>query len=355
MTNDKSQIMKILFVASGNKKGAGVVSSFVQSQFDSLKAEGLDMVLFPIKGKGWKGYLKAVFALRKVVKRERPDIIHAHYSTCGFVASLACLGMRKKPKILVSILGSFPTKGAKWRRVRWAIQHLWDGVLTKSERTREQLGLDLPVIPNGVNLDIFHPMDQAEARKKVGFAPKDKLQTTNHKYIIWCSNPERVEKNWPLAEEAVAVANQHLSLVADSQTTNYKPPITLVPVYNKTPEEVCTYMNAADCLLLTSDSEGSPNVIKEAMACNCPIVTTDVGDVRERLVNLEGCYVVEEPRAIDAEHLDAARLEKVKRVAEAIGKALKFGKRTEGRNRIIEDRLEISQIANRIIEWYESI
>ena len=329
MTNHKSQIKKILFVASGNKKGAGVVSSFVQSQYDSLKAEGLDMVLFPIKGKGWRGYLKAVFALRKVVKRERPDIIHAHYSTCGFVASLACLGMRKRPKILVSILGSFPTEDAKWRRVRWAIQHLWDGALTKSERTRDQLGLDLQVIPNGVNLDIFHLMDHDEARKKVGFE-------ANRKYIIWCSNPERVEKNWPLAEAAVK----------QLQTTNYKPQITLVPVYNKTPEEVCTYMNAADCLLLTSNSEGSPNVIKEAMACNCPIVTTDVGDVRERLSNMEGCYVVPD---------NELESERVRELGNAIINALDLEKRTEGRKRIIADQLEISQIAKRIIEIYEQI
>lgn len=335
MTNNKSQIKKILFVASGNKKGAGVVSSFVQSQFDSLKAEGLDMVLFPIKGKGWRGYLKAVFALRKLVKRERPDIIHAHYSTCGFVASLATMCMTHKPKILVSILGSFPIRNAKWRRVRWAIQHLWDGALTKSERTRGQLGLDLPVIPNGVNLDIFRPMDLAEARKKVGFAPKDKLQTTNHKYIIWCSNPERVEKNWPLAEAAVK----------QLQITNNKLPISLVPVYNKTPQEVCTYMNAADCLLLTSDSEGSPNVIKEAMACNCPIVTTDVGDVKERLHNLEGCFV--------APIGDLSFV--IGELAKDLAKTLAFGKRTEGRKRIIEDRLEISQIAKRIIEVYEQI
>ena len=334
--------MKVLFVASGNKKGAGVVSSFVQSQYDSLKAEGLDMVLFPIKGKGWKGYLKAVFALRKLVKRERPDIIHAHYSTCGFVASLATMCMGHKPKILVSILGSFPTRNAKWRRVRWAIQHLWDGALTKSERTRAQLGLNLPVIPNGVNLEVFRVEPRDESREKVGFAPKDKLQTTNHKYIIWCSNPERAEKNWPLAEAAVK----------QLQITNKKLQISLVPVFNKTPQEVCTYMNAADCLLLTSDSEGSPNVIKEAMACNCPIVTTDVGDVRERLANLDGCYVVQsqEPRVKSQESRS-----KSQEVAEALEKALEFGERTEGRKRIIEDRLDIKQIAKRIIEWYESI
>lgn len=328
MTNNKSQIKKVLFVASGNKKGAGVVSSFVQSQFDSLKAEGLDMVLFPVKGRGWRGYLKAVFALRKVVKREGPDIIHAHYSTCGFVASLACLGMRKRPKILVSILGSFPTRNVKWRRVRWAIQHLWDGALTKSERTRDQLGLDLPVIPNGVNLEVFGVELRTESREKVGFE-------ADRKYIIWCSNPERVEKNWPLAEAAVK----------QLQITNNKLQISLVPVFNKTPQEVCTYMNAADCLLLTSDSEGSPNVIKEAMACNCPIVTTDVGDVRERLANLDGCYVVQsqEPRV------------KSQEVAEALEKALEFGERTEGRKRIIEDRLDIKQIAKRIIEVYEQV
>ncbi len=123
--------MKVIFVASGNKR-VGNVSSFVQSQYDSLKASGLGMAMFPIKGKGAMGYLKAVFALRKVVRREKPDIIHAHYSTCGFVASLATLYMCHRPKIVVSILGSFPTRDAKWRRARWAIHHLWNGTLTKS-------------------------------------------------------------------------------------------------------------------------------------------------------------------------------------------------------------------------------
>lgn len=375
--------MKVIFVASGNKKGAGVVSSFVQSQYDSLKAEGLDMTLFPVKGRGWRGYLKAVFALRKLVKREQPDIIHAHYSTCGFVASLACLGMRNRPKILVSILGSFPTRGVKWRLVRFAIKCLWHQALVKSERTRAQLGLDLPVIPNGVNLEIFRLKDHNEARKLVGFdlenealepavldaertgiatstqcAASNTKHAVSHKYIIWCSNPERVEKNWKLAEDAVHLLESEISDALRTESEGLS--VELIAVYNKTPQEVCTYMNAADCLLLTSDSEGSPNVIKEAMACNCPIVTTDVGDVRERLANLDGCYVVEEPMAIDAsrrdaKHLDAMRLEKTRRVSAALEKALEFGKRTDGRKRIIEDRLEIKQIAKRIINWYESI
>lgn len=318
--------MKVLFVASGNKK-VGQVSSFVQSQYDSLKAEGQDMVLFPVVGHGVKGYLKAVFALWKVVKQERPDIIHAHYSTCGFVASLACFGLRHRPKIFVSILGSFPTKNGKWRRVRWAIQHLWDGALTKSERTREQLGVDVPVIPNGVNLEVFKVAPRAESREKVGF-------DSDKKYIIWCSNPSRPEKNYKLAEQAV----ECVKCKADG--------VELVAVYDKTPAEVCTYMNAADCLLLTSDSEGSPNVIKEAMACNSPIVTTDVGDVNERLANLDGCFVVPDNELVS---------ERVKELGIAIEKALAFGKRTEGRKRLIDDGLTVELVAQRIKDQYEQL
>lgn len=323
MTNNKLQIKKVIFVASGNKR-VGEVSSFVQSQYDSLKAEGLEMVLFPVVGHGAIAHLKAAWKLRKLVRRENPDVIHAHYSIYGYVAAIACLGLCKKPKIVVSILGSFPRQSRKWRLVRFCVQHVWDRTIVKSERTKRQLGLDVPVIPNGVNLDIFQLTDYKEARKAVGFED-------GKKYVIWCSNPNRPEKDWALAEEAVR------ELRAKSEEGR----VELVPVYDKSPQEVAIYMNAADCLLLTSWSEGSPNVIKEAMACNCPIVTTDVGDVIERLENLDGCYVVDSRGPMD--------------LAEAIRKSLKFGKRTEGRKRILEDQLEISQIAKRITEIYERI
>lgn len=321
--------MKVIFVASGNKKGAGQVSSFVQSQYDSLKAEGLEMVLFPVVGHGALAHLKAAWQLRKIVRREKPDVIHAHYSVYGYVAALATMCMCHKPEIVVSILGSFPRRNKKWRLVRYCVLHVWDKTIVKSERTKRQLGLDVPVIPNGVNLDRFHPMNYKEARKAVGWSEGiselENERISEKKYIIWCSNPERPEKDWALAQAAVAQMND----------------VELVAVYNKTPQEVCTYMNAADCLLLTSVSEGSPNVIKEAMACNCPIVTTDVGDVTERLENLDGCYVVysREP----------------KELAEALRKSLAFGKRTEGRKRIIADQLEIGQIAKRISAVYNEL
>lgn len=309
--------MKVIFVASGNKR-VGEVSSFVQSQYDSLKAEGLEMVLFPVVGHGAMAHLKASWQLRKIVRREKPDVIHAHYSIYGYVAAIARLGLWRKPKIVVSILGSFPEQNKKWRLVRFCVQHVWDKTLVKSERTKRQLGLEVPVIPNGVNLEVFQLKSKDDSRKSIGFE-------NGKQYVVWCSNPERPEKNWKLAEDAVSLLND----------------VQLVAVYNKTPQEVCTYMNAADCLLLTSVSEGSPNVIKEAMACNCPIVTTNVGDVTERLENLDGCYVVDSREP--------------KELAEALRKSLAFGKRTEGRKRIIADQLEISQIAKRIKDIYERI
>ena len=323
--------MKVIFVASGNKR-VGAVSSFVQSQYDSLKKEGLEMRLFPVVGHGVFAHLKAAWQLRKMVRKEKPDVLHAHYSVCGHVAVMSCVGVRNKPKIVVSVLGSFPEhKQKKLKLVQHCVKNLWDATIVKSNRTAGQLGLTVNIIPNGVNLEVFHPMDYTEARKSVGFK-----QGT--KYVIWCSNPERKEKNWPLAKAAV----ENVKCKAAN--------VELVAVYDKTPQEVATFMNAADCMLLTSDSEGSPNVIKEAMACNCPIVTTNVGDVTERLNDLEGCYVVDDDDCRFTDMKKAAEL-----MADAIVKALDFGNRTDGYNRILKDKLEISQIAKRIIEVYESI
>lgn len=313
--------MKVLFVASGNKK-VGQVNSFVQSQYESLEKEGMEMRLFPVVGHGALAHVKAAWRVRKLVRKERPDVIHAHYSICGYVATLACLKLCHKPKIVVSILGSFPTHNKKWKLVRHCVQHLWNATIVKSNRTASQLNLPVHIIPNGVNLDTFQLMDHAEARKRVGFE-------ADKKYVIWCSNPTRPEKNWGLAEQAV----ENVKCKVEG--------VELVAVYDKTPQEVATYMNAADCLLLTSDSEGSPNVIKEAMACNCPIVTTNVGDVTERLEGLAGCFVVDSREPKD--------------IAESVAKALEFGKRTDGRERLLEDKLEISQIAKRLIEVYEHV
>ena len=314
--------MKVIFVASGNKT-VGVVSSFVQSQYDSLVEAGLDMILFPVVGHGAIAHLRAVKQLRALIRQEQPDVVHAHYSVCGHVAAMARVLLQRKPKLVVSILGSFPTHSRKWRLVRFCIRHIWDKTIVKSQRTAHQLGEAVSIIPNGVNLDMFCPQNHLDARACMGFE-------TEKRYVIWCSHPDRLEKNYALAQTAVEILKKKQDHVE------------LLPIYNKTPQEVVRYMNAADCLLLTSVQEGSPNVIKEAMACNCPIVSTDVGDVHERLTGLDGCYILPEK---DMQSPDA--------LANLIGEAICYGKRTEGYNRIINDELTIQQIAKRIMACYE--
>ena len=306
--------MKVLFVASGNKS-VGKVSAFVQSQFDSLKQEGLDMFLFPVVGHGVSGYLKNLLSLRRLIKKECPDVVHAHYSSCGYLASLAALGL--ETKVVVSILGSFPRKSNKLRFVRFCIDHVWDATIVKSERTRSQLDRDLPVIPNGVNLDRFTIIDQDKAREMVGFE-KEK------KYVIFVSDPARPEKQFGLAKEAVNQLN-------DSS-------VQLVPVYNKTHDEVVYYMCAANVLLMTSSCEGSPNVIKEAMACNCPIVVTDVGDVQWVMDGMEGTAVSDSFNPNE--------------IAGLLRKTLDFGERTQGREKIINLGLTSSLVAQSIIRVY---
>ena len=163
-------------------------------------------------------------------------------------------------------------------------------------------------------------VDKEEARKKCGFEE-------GKKYVIWCSHPSRSEKRFSLAQEAVTALND--------------PNVILYPVFDKVHDEVVDYMCAADVLLLTSVCEGSPNVIKEAMACNCPVVSTDVGDVDWVTGGIEGTIVVP--------YGDVEALRK------GLCSALAFHSRTQGRERIKTLGLTIESVARKIKTIYDTL
>ena len=78
-----------------------------------------------------------------------------------------------------------------------------------------------------------------------------------------------------------------------------RPDVDLHVVHGLPPECVPLHMNACDLLLLTSVHEGSPMVVKEALACNLPVVAVPAGDVATRLQDVAGCHVVDaEPEAL---------------------------------------------------------
>ncbi len=175
------------------------------------------------------------------------------------------------------------------------------------------------VMPNGVNLQRFKPIVKEISLREIEWEE-------SKKHILFAANPNVIAKNYILARTAIKLLDNSIVQL------HYLDNIT----YDKMPY----YFNAADVVLLTSLWEGSPNVIKEAMACNCPIVSTDVGDVKEIFGNTEGCYITSY---------------KAEEVAKKIRFALEFPRRTSGYKRIIELGLDSTHVADRIIESYKSI
>ena len=305
--------MKVLFIASGNH---GAVSPVVGNQAEALMSEGVELEWYLLKGKGIKGYLKNVKPLRKYLKEHKYDAIHAHYSLSAFVASLA----GAKP-LVVSLMGS-DVKAAGWYKfiIRlFAAFGGWKSIIVKANDMYHSLGIKRAIIiPNGVNMERFKPMDKSECQKRLGW-------DASKKHILFPANASRPEKDYPLAEAAVALS-----------------PNTELHAFENTPNSETPYWyNAADVVLMTSKWEGSPNAIKEAMACSRPIVTTNVGDVAERMCGVEGCYVIAKDD----------RLKMIDELAKAVEKALTF-KETKGREKIIADGLDRHKINQRLMAIY---
>lgn len=303
--------MKVLFVASGNH---GKVSPVVKAQGDSLVKAGLEVDYFLIKGKGMKGYLRQIRPLRKYWKEHHFDVVHVHYSLSAYVASLAGV----KP-LVVSLMGS-DVKATGWhsRLVRlFSKLFCWKDIIVKSKDMAEAVRMkQAQIIPNGVDMDWFVPMDQKACRDKLGW--KEGVR-----HILFPADPKRPEKDFQLAQEAVKLLNENVEVHVFQQVEH---------------NDTVFYYNAADVVLLTSKWEGSPNVIKEALACCRPIVSTNVGDVKNRMSGVEGCYVAEthEPDEL----------------AGILKRALEWKGNTKGRDAIISDKLGSKQIAEKLITIY---
>src|SRR5690625_1646245 len=258
--------MNILFVSSGN---SGKVSPIVKKQGESLLREGKQIHFFLIHGKGFLGYLKNVYNLRQVIRKKQVDLIHAHYSLTAFVVSLTMF----KP-LVVSLMGSDLEMNKIFIvSIRFLSRYYWAHTIVKSNEMKNKLNVkNVSIIPNGVDINQFKPLESNSCKKKLGWVEEGC-------HVLFAANPERSVKNFDLLKKSV------LNL----QEFGYKIHIHLL--MNVPHTEINIYMNAADVVTLTSLREGSPNVIKEAMACNRPIVVTDVGDTAWVIKDTVGCYV----------------------------------------------------------------
>jgi len=305
--------LRVIFVCSGNYG----ISAIIKAQADSLKSAGIEVLIYPIVGKGFMGYLGNVLTLRHYLKTNKPDLVHAHYSLSGLVAMLST-----RLPVIVSLMGSDVNQSPGMRAlIRFCSRHIWKLTIVKSDNMKAKLGLSgVQVIPNGVNLELFRPLDRSECRRKLKWEE-------NKKHILFVSacDPHRPEKNLMLADTAVKACNRH--------------DIELHTVSSIDQQEMPVYLNASDLLLLTSKWEGSPNVVKEAMACNIPVVATRVGDLEHLFTETVGYYLCDH---------------RINSVKDEILKVLEHDLKASGRQRIVVLGLDSAQVGARLIYLYQS-
>ncbi|MDY8136890.1 glycosyltransferase family 4 protein [Aquimarina sp. 2201CG5-10] len=304
--------MEILFVSSGNTKNG--ISPIVFNQGNSLKEIGHEVSFFTIKEKGIKGYFKHIFVLKRFLKSNTYDVIHAHYSLSAIVAALA----GGKP-LVVSLMGS-DVKASPLLKYLIKICHFlfWKKVIVKSQDMKLSCGIEkASILPNGVDFNKFVQIPKQEALKITGWDQKKK-------HILFAANPNRREKNYALAQRSFELINQK--------------DVELHALINVPNQDMPAYFNAADVVILTSLWEGSPNVIKEAMACNCKIVAVNVGDIKEIIGDAAGCFVT----GFDE-----------KEIANCLERALEFSRKPDGRFHIPHLNAEV--IATKLTNLYKEV
>ena len=323
--------LRVLFVSSGNSKNFEI-APFIKSQGESLREYGVDVDYFSIRGKGIKGYWKAAKDLKKELTNSKIDIVHAHYSLCALTAILS----RPNKPIVVSLMGSDaygeyvgPNKVKFSSRyltlITFLIQPFAAAIISKSSNIEKYVYLKRKsnTIPNGVNTGMFKViLDKRELRRELGL-------DENKQLILYLGNKNDTRKNFALVKSAV-------ELLADDS-------VEIISTYPVSHDLLNKYYNACDVFAMSAFMEGSPNVIKEAMACNCPIVSTDVGDAKWVLGNTEGCFVSGfSPQSFSQNLKYAIEFSNKKN-------------RTNGRDRIFELGIDTHSVAKKILAIYSKL
>ncbi len=292
-------------------------ATFYAQQVESLERLGVDVETLPVAGDHHDGgrtrspadYLRLARAVR-----DRPlecyDLVHANY---GLTAP-AALAQRDLP-VVVSLWGS--DLMGRFGPVSRACAHFADATIVMTPDMAAELDSEATVVPHGVDFETFRPMPRADAVDRVGW-------DADARHVLFPYPRERDVKNYPVAERVVDAADDRLDRRVVLHTGEGRIPH----------DEMPTYMNAADALILPSDREGSPNVVKEAMACNLPVVATPVGDVPERLDGVEPSPVRDSEDAL----------------ADGLVDVLRRGERSNGRDAVRD--LSLDAMAERILDVY---
>lgn len=327
----------VLFVNSGVEEGGDIkTSSFVKSQAMSLSDRW--KIIWGLTG--WastsiKATLQNISKLKRLNRDENVAIVHAQYgSVNSFIAMMSAMG---KPLVVSycgdDLLGTIQP-GIKWRIRETVAKFLSlvtsfaaDHIIVKSVNIKRALPKiwhnKVSLIPNGVDIAFFRPLDKLDSRKELGLSEDKNYILFNHSV-----GNNLLRKNKPLADTALEKVRLQF------------PAIELLVGGNVPHQQMPLYINSADVVLLTSLHEGSPNIIKEAMACNVPVVSVPCGDVMERITEDSIGYVC----PYDADKL-----------ADKIVLILKNGQRSTGRENLIKQGLSTEEVSKRIESVYNLV
>ncbi len=299
---------------------------FVKREVESISDMGVKTDLLFINGR--RSRLEYVTSIAKI--NTKVQIIHSYYGYSGVVSWARTIGVKSTARVVTflgdDLLGTAKLDG---RRTAFSLMMAslhkrlatqFDAIIVQSEQMEEQLPKAARkrchVIPFGIDLNRFRPLNKVESRKKLNLLPE-------RIYILFPADPNNSVKNFRLLHKAKQEIKQCEILVLKGIKE----------------EEVPLYYNACDAVVLCSFSEGSPTVVKEAMSCNRPIVSTDVGDVRKLFGTLDGYFIS------GYDHADLAK---------NINNAVKFGN-TRGRDRLGELGLDSQSVASRIVQLYKNL
>lgn len=306
--------MRVLIICGYKNGYPGNVAPFVLEQIDALKKyQNVDAYYYLVRSKGIKGYLSERKGLIKIICDLSPDVIHAHYGFCGLLANL-----QWDVPVVTTYHGSDINARSALRFSKVAM-FLSSHNIFVSQKHFSKYGNNKKssLIPCGVDLDVFRYMDKESIRSLLGWK-------SDKRYVLFAGSFENPVKAPELAQEAV-------SKIEDCE---------LIELKGYSRDEVCSLLNAVDLLLMTSVTEGSPQIIKEAMACGCPIVSVDVGDVKETIGNTSGCFVTR--RDVDE-------------IESAIKTAFDLNTKTEGRKKILNSGLDDKSVASKVFNIYKSV
>jgi glycosyltransferase involved in cell wall biosynthesis len=263
--------MKLVYVS---RSPSGAINPFVKEQAEAVgKNFKVEIRHFLIRKGGFLGYANAIISFNKFLKSNKVDIVHVHYGLWSLVAIVNNVFSVKKYKVVVTYHGSDINKKNE-RRISLLGARFSSHNILVSDKMAGFFHKNYSILPCGINTDVILGSRERTRAERV-WGESDFV-------ILFSSSFDRVVKDPGFAFSVIETFSSQAQLK-----------IRFLEMKGYTREEVTGLMQAADVLLMCSQTEGSPQVIKEAILNGLPVISNDVGDVKAICEGVDNCFIIE--------------------------------------------------------------